>query len=148
MFSSLSLSAAIRRSARARPGADPAGPGVVHFLQALEELPVPEGPIIVGIDGAYLRNWHDKGKKFEVIVGKSVPEVRDHRYLVQTHDDKPDHRLFEVLRSQDLRMNQGLTFLTDSVRSFLDGISPGAETYFDWFHITLRLTVLSQYIKG
>jgi hypothetical protein len=57
-----------------------------------KELPVPEGPIVVGIDGAYLRNWHDKGKKFEVIVGKSVPEVRDHRYfgLVQTHDDKPD----------------------------------------------------------
>ena len=46
-----------------------------------KEVPVPEGPIIVGIDGAYLRNWHDKGKKFEVIVGKSVPEVRDHRYF-------------------------------------------------------------------
>ena len=61
---------------------------------------MPAGPIVVGIDGAYLRNWHDKGKKFEVIVGKSVPEVRDHRYfgLVQSHDDKPDHRLFEVLR--------------------------------------------------
>src|SRR5690349_15071185 len=51
-----------------------------------KELPVPEGPIVVGIDGAYLRNWHDKGKKFEVIVGKSGLEVRDHRYfgLVQT----------------------------------------------------------------
>src|SRR3954453_15809505 len=77
-----------------------------------KELPVPEGPIIVGIDGAYLRNWHDKQKKFEVIVGKSVPEVRDHRYfgLVQTHDDKPERRLFEVLRAQDLRNNQSLTF--------------------------------------
>src|SRR3954447_2884790 len=118
-----------------------------------KELPVPEGPIIVGLDGAYLRSWHDKNRKFEVIVGKSVPEVRDHRYfgLVQTHDDKPEHRLFEVLRAQDLRMNQGLTFLTDggdSVRSFLDGISPCAETYLDWFHITMRLTVLSQYIRG
>src|SRR3954464_4860685 len=112
-----------------------------------KELPVPEGPIIVGIDGAYLRNWHDKQKKFEVIVGKSVPEVRDHRYLVQTHDDKPERRLFEVLRSQDLRMN--LTFLTDGGdSSFLDGISPCAETYLDWFHITLRLTVLNQYAKG
>jgi hypothetical protein len=30
-----------------------------------KELPVPEGPIIVGLDGAYLRNWHDKGRKFE-----------------------------------------------------------------------------------
>jgi hypothetical protein len=49
-------------------------------------LPMPEGPIVVGIDGAYLRNWHDKHRKFEVIVGKSVPEVRDHRYfgLVQS----------------------------------------------------------------
>jgi hypothetical protein len=96
------------------------------------ELPMPEGPIVVGIDGAYLRNWHDNYRKFEVIVGKSVPEVRDHRYLVQTHDDKPARRLFEVLRRQDLRMNQGLTFLTDggdSVRGFLDGISPGAENY-------------------
>src|SRR3954449_6741901 len=93
-----------------------------------KELPVPEGPIVVGIDGAYLRNWHDKQKKFEVIVGKSVPEVRDHRYLVQTHDDKPERRLFEVLRSQDLQINQSLTFLTDGGdSSFLDGISPGAE---------------------
>jgi hypothetical protein len=70
-----------------------------------------------------------------------VPEVRDHRYfgLVQTHDDKPGRRLFEVLRSQDLRMNQGLTFLTDggdSVRGFLNGISPCAETYLDWFRAT------------
>jgi hypothetical protein len=118
-----------------------------------KELPMPEGPIVVGIDGAYLRTWHDKGKKFEVIVGKSVPEVRDHRYfgLVQTHDDKPGRRLFEVLHGQDLQINQSLTFLTDggdSVRSFLDGISPGAETYLDWFHITMRLTVLSQYTKG
>src|SRR3954451_9945793 len=118
-----------------------------------KELPVPEGPIVVGLDGAYLRNWHDKQKKFEVIVGKSVPEVGDHRYfgLVQTHDDKPERRLFEVLRAQDLRINQGLTFLTDggdSVRSFLDGISPCAENYLDWFHITMRLTVLSQYTKG
>src|SRR5687768_8769004 len=103
-----------------------------------KELPMPEGPIVVGIDGAYLRTWHDKGKKFEVIVGKSVPEVRDHRYfgLVQTHDDKPERRRFEVLRTQNLQINQDLTFLTDggdSVRGFLDGISPGAEHDLDWF---------------
>jgi hypothetical protein len=106
-----------------------------------KELPVPEGPIVVGIDGAYLRDWHGKQKKFEVIVGKSVPEVRDHRYfgLVRSQDVAPKLRLFEVLRSQDLRMNQGLTFLTDggdSVRGFLDGISPGAVHIVDWFRAT------------
>src|SRR4051794_8415269 len=102
-----------------------------------KELPVPEGPITVGLDGGYLRTWHDKQKKFEVIVGKSVPEVRDHRYfgLDQTHDDKPERRLFEVLRAQDLRVN--LTFLTDGGdRSFLDGISCCAENYLDWFRAT------------
>jgi hypothetical protein len=102
-----------------------------------KELSMPEGPIVVGIDGAYLRNWHDKHRKFEVIVGKSVPEVRDHRYLVQTHD--MTSRLFEVLRAQNLQINQGLTFLTDGgdrVRSFLDGISLCAENYLDWFRAT------------
>src|SRR3954453_23120787 len=57
----------------------------------------------------------------------------------------------DPLGAQDLRMNQGLTFLNeggDSVRSFLDAISPCAETYLDWFHITMRLTVLSQYTTG
>jgi hypothetical protein len=79
---------------------------------------MPEGPIVVGIDGAYLRTWHDKGKKFEVIVGKSVPEVRDHRYfgLVQTHDDKPGHRLIEVLHSQDLQINRGFHDVTADFR--------------------------------
>ena len=49
-------------------------------------LPVPEGPIIVGIDGGYVRGWDDKKSNFEVIVGKSVPEERDDRYFgfVQT----------------------------------------------------------------
>jgi hypothetical protein len=33
--------------------------------------PIAREAVIVGIDGGYLRNWHDKSKKFEVIVGKS-----------------------------------------------------------------------------
>src|SRR4051794_27860108 len=44
------------------------------------ELPIPEGPILVGVDGGYVQNWHDKHKKFEVIVGKSVPADRADRY--------------------------------------------------------------------
>ena len=28
--------------------------------------------VIVGIDGGYVRNWHDKKRNFEVIVGKSM----------------------------------------------------------------------------
>jgi hypothetical protein len=117
------------------------------------KLPIPPGPIIVGLDGGYLRNWHDKQKKFEVLVGKSVPEERDNRSfgLVQTVDDKPRRRLFEVLRSQGLQINQDVTVLTDggdSVRGFLDDISPCAEHDLDWCHLTLRLTGLTQDTTG
>src|SRR5689334_1739024 len=117
------------------------------------ELPIPEEPILVGIDGGYVRNWHDKQKKFEVIVGKSVPAERADRYfgLVQTHDDKPKRRLFEVLQAQGLQRNQDLTFLTDggdSVRALVGELSPGTEHHLDWFHVTMRLTGLDQYAKG
>ena len=117
------------------------------------ELPIPEGPIIVGIDGGYVRNWDDRKDNFEVIVGKSVPEDREHRYfcLVQTHDDKPKRRLFEVLHDQGFQMNQEITFLTDgadSLRRMVGNMSPCAEHYIDWFHIAMRFTVLGQFVKG
>jgi hypothetical protein len=118
-----------------------------------KELPVPEGPIVVGLDGGYVRNWDDRKNSFEVIVGKSVPEDRDSRYFgcVQTVDDRPKRRIFEVLRGQGLQMNQDLVFLTDggdSLRDLVDGFSPCTEHYLDWFHITMPLTVLGQYAKG
>ena len=46
-----------------------------------EKLPIPEGRIVVGLDGGYVRNWDDKKSNFEVIVGRSVPEDRDARYI-------------------------------------------------------------------
>ena len=36
---------------------------------------------IIGLDCAYVRNRGDKQKKFEVIIGKSVPEERDNRFF-------------------------------------------------------------------
>ena len=64
--------------------------------------------VIVGIDGGYLRNWHDKRKKFEVIVGKSMAENRDDRYfgLVRSQDAAPKHRFCEVLRRQGLPVDR------------------------------------------
>ena len=118
-----------------------------------EELPIPEGPIIVGIDGSYVRSWEDRKINFEVIVGKSVPEDREHRYfgLVQTRDDKPKRRLFEVLQDQGFQMNQDITFLTDggdSLRRMVSNMSPCSEHHLHWFHIALRFTVLGQFVKG
>ena len=48
-------------------------------------------------------------------------------------------------------MNQDITFLTDggdTVRNLAADMSPCAEHVLDWFHFTMRLTVLAQYAKG
>ena len=48
-------------------GTEPAG-FVGCGPAAGQASPIPREAVIVGIDGGYLRNWHDKRKKFEVIV--------------------------------------------------------------------------------
>lgn len=121
------------------------------------QLPVPEGPIVVGVDGGYVRareaDREGRQTHFEVMVGKSIAEDSDDRYfgLVQSLDLKPKRRLREILRDQGLQMNQEITFLTDggdSVRNIAADMSPCAEHVLDWFHITMRLTVLGRYAKG
>ena len=116
-------------------------------------LPIPEGRIVVGLDGGYLRDWEDRKTNFEVIVGQSVPEDRDARYvgLVHTYDSKPKRRLFDLLKSQGLQANQDVTFLTDGgeeIRALTEFVTPESEHVLDWFHITMRITVLSQYARG
>ena len=88
-------------------------------------LPIPDGRIVVGLDGGYVRDWGDRKSNFEVIVGQSLPEDRDPRYLglVHGHDRKPKRRLYDLLQSQGLVPNQELTFLTDGgeeVRALTD----------------------------
>ncbi len=118
-----------------------------------QRLPIPEGRIVVGLDGGYVRNWEDRKSNFEVIVGQSIAQDRAPRYLglVHGYDRKPKRRLFEVLREQGLQANQELTFLTDGgeeIVALTERISPEAEHVLDWFHITMRLTVLCQYARG
>jgi len=122
-------------------------------LTAGQASPVPREAVIVGIDGGYLRNWHDKRKKFEVIVGKSIVEDRDNRYfgLVRSQDAAPKRRLRAVLERQGLPVDQPVTVLTDggdSVRALVSDLPAGSEHVLDWFHVTMRLTVLGQYAKG
>ena len=83
--------------------------------------PAGQSLIVVGLDGGYVRDWEDRKTNFEVIVGQSVPEDRDARYvgLVHTYDSKPKRRLFDLLKSQGLQANQDVTFLTDGGEGFV-----------------------------
>jgi hypothetical protein len=125
------------------------------------QLPQPDGPLTVGIDGGYVRGRNKEGH-FEVIAGKSLLAFRREQdqkeelsskcfAFVQTYDEKPKRRLFEVLRSQGLQMNQQVDFLSDGgedVRNVQLYLNPEAEHLLDWFHVTMRLTVLTQTAKG
>jgi hypothetical protein len=48
-------------------------------------------------------------------------------------------------------MNQQVTFLSDGgedVRQVQRYLNPEAEYWLDWFHITMRITVMKQMAKG
>jgi hypothetical protein len=67
--------------------------------------------------------------------------------FVNGHDTKSKRRVYEVLKSQGMQMNQQIIFLSDGgddVRDLQMYLSPEAEYVLDWFHITMRLTVLGQ----
>jgi len=117
------------------------------------QLPNPEGPITVGIDGGYVKSRTEGQSHFEVTVGKSISTDRHNRYLglVQSHDDKPKRRLNDVLKDQGWQENQPVTFMTDGGDTVINmalHMAPASEHILDWFHVTMRITVMLQYVKG
>lgn len=117
-----------------------------------EALPRPDRPLVVGIDGGYVREWRKKAF-FEVIAGKSIPDEKSAKCFgfVQDYDTKPRRRVFEALRSQGLQANQLVEFFTDgaqTLRSLTAYLNPESTHILDWFHLTMRITVLNQYALG
>jgi hypothetical protein len=134
----------------------------------LFEMEQPDGPVVVGIDGGYVRDR--EGSWFEVIAGKGLgsferngagdvasatptdaaPPGRCFAF-VQAFDDQPRRRMFEMLRGLGYRPNQKLIMLSDggeSVRTLGRRIGPEAEHVLDWFHVAMRVTALGQMVKG
>jgi hypothetical protein len=117
-----------------------------------DQLPEPDPPLTVGIDGGYVHAREGDNRKagwFEVIVGKSIPEAGDTKRFafVSKYDEKPKRRLYETLKSQGLAMHQEIAFLSDggdTVRNLQAQISPYAEHILDWFHVTMRITMMKQ----
>ncbi|EOX0057060.1 ISKra4-like element ISKpn19 family transposase, partial [Escherichia coli] len=118
-------------------------------------LPRPGKPLVVGIDGGYVRDRDDKKRNFEIIAGKSfsVGAPADTRRFgfVQKDDCHPERRLMTHLSAQGMQANQQIFFLSDGADNLRDlqfGMYPESTHVLDWFHITMRLTVLMQYARG
>ena len=118
-----------------------------------EELPRPDLPIVVGLDGGYVHSSQQRSRTdgwFEVIAGKAIPaDGRPACFgYVQTYDTKPKRRLFEVLKAQGMAANQQVTFLTDGgedIRDLPCYLNAQAEHLLDWFHLTMRITVMAEH---
>jgi hypothetical protein len=80
----------------------------------------------------------------------NMPSAKCFGY-VQTYDEKPRRRLWELLKSQGMQENQQVVFMSDggeNVRRVQEYLHPFSEHLIDWFHITMRLTVLQQQTKA
>jgi hypothetical protein len=121
-----------------------------------EQLPRPDTPLMVGLDGGYIHSCAQRSRKhgwFEVIGGKSVTDNGAFKRFafVKNYDEKPKRRVFELLKSQGMQSNQQVTFLSDggdTVRDLQLYLNPNAQYLLDWFHLTMRLTVMRQMAKG
>ena len=125
-------------------------------LRDWAELPPPDGRMTVGLDGGYIHAREGDNRKagwFEVIAGKCVTWDQEAKTFgfVHKYDEKPKRRIFDLLESQGLQMNQEITFISDggdTVRNLQFYMSPWSEHVIDWFHITMRLTVMLNTAKG
>lgn len=118
-----------------------------------ENLPKPGKPMVIGFDGGYVRDSTNRKSNFEVITGKSFStQVKAKRFgYVQKIEANPRKRMIALLTSQGMQANQQITFLSDgaeNLREMQYRLYPEAEHVLDWFHITMKLTVLNQYAKG
>jgi hypothetical protein len=120
------------------------------------KLPRPGAPLTVGIDGGYIHAREGSNRKagwFEAIVGKSLHETELAKRFgfVCKYDNRPKSRLNTMLQKQGFQMNQEIIFLSDggdTVRNLQQNMAPHSQHLLDWFHITMRITVMKQMVSG
>src|SRR5664280_289445 len=124
--------------------------------QVRAALPRPDLPLLVSLDGGYVHSSQQQSRRdgwCEVIAGRATPADGPAKCFafVQTYDTKPKRRLFDLLISQGMQANQAVTFLTDGgddVRDLPLYLNPDSEHLLDWFHVTMRLTVMTNMAKS
>jgi hypothetical protein len=110
----------------------------------------------VGIDGAYVKATDAPSRQegwFEVIVGKSLPRQKTGNVFAFVHrlEQKPTERMAHFLAEQGVDPTQPTTLLSDggeTVRIAQGHFRTFGEPILDWFHIAMRMTALTQTLKG
>ena len=120
------------------------------------DLPRPEMPLVVTIDGGYVHSSAQTSRRdgwFQAVCGtvtKADGQVRRFGF-VPNIDTRPRRRIHDTLIAQGMQPNQLVTFLSDGavdLAGWTDLMAPTAEYILDWFHIAMRFTVLANTMKG
>ncbi len=96
-------------------------------------------PLVVTIDGGYVHSSAQTSRRdgwFQAVCGTVT---------------KADGGVHDTVIAHGMQPNQLVTFLSDGavdLAGWTDLMAPTAEYVLDWFHITMRFTVLANTMKG
>lgn len=102
------------------------------------QLPKPDKPLTVGIDGGYVKNCCDKKNHFEVIVGKCFSKTKTGKRMgfVQTLEKHPKKRLMTLLNRQSYRSIVRATGQSSRATG-----QPTDHVFIRWWRYCPRITI-------
>ena len=107
----------------------------------------------VGLDGGYVRHCDsDEAHSFEIIAGRVMADDGSQRSVgfVRTVDQHSRTRVQQAVAEHG-KTTDGLLVLTDGdsrLRDLQLSVLPEATHVLDWYHLTRRLTVLSNVVRS
>ena len=110
--------------------------------------------MIVGFDGGYVRNRHQRPERnFEVIAGKALDrDGHATRFaFVRNGGSVAVSAIGFALQHCGVNEATSVTVLTDGdagLRAILQQVAPNADHILDWFHLSMRFKNLEQLAKG
>ena len=114
----------------------------------------PAGPVVVGLDGGYVRNRHGgEGRQFEVIAGKVIDAEGDqHRFaFVRNGPVAASDAFQQVLAAAGVNADTPATVLGDGdagLWRLQRAALPCATVVLDWWHLAVRFEHALQAARG
>ena len=113
------------------------------------------GPVVVGLDGGYVRNRHrSEGRRFEVIAGKVIQAggAQQHRFaFARTGPTATAEAFRRALAAAGVDANTPATVLCDGdagLWRLQREVLPGAAVVLDWWHLAVRFEHAMRAARG
>ena len=127
--------------------------------QCHTEAPAPPaaqatGPVVVGLDGGYVRDRHKRaGRHFEVVAGKVIHAAgAQHRFAFVRDGQVPASEAFrQALAAAGVGADTPATVLCDGdagLRRMQRAVLPNATVVLDWWHAAVRFEHALQAARG